>query len=253
MKYLKFLIFLPLLFYGCSSTIDTQNLGAQERFKYAMDLYNSGDYLESIDEFEAIILQFPGNDIVDNAQFYLANARFNRKEYILGASEFSRLIKGMPASPFVPDAQYMLAECYYMLSPYYALDQRYTKKAIEEFQSFIDFFPTDKRVEEAEKKIAEMNDKLAQKTFHSAQIYERMGYYNAAAFYYNIVLEVYHDTQFAPKASYNRIQALLEKGRIADAEKEVDNFLEKFPNDENYDEVQQLKESLKANSNTTVN
>ena len=50
----------------------------------------------------------------------------------------------------------MLGESYYRLSPNFTLDQSYTRSAIKEFQAFIDFFPTDEQVLEAEKKINEL-------------------------------------------------------------------------------------------------
>ena len=83
-------------------------------------------------------------------------SRFKRGELILAAFEFSKLIKNMPVSEFVPQAQFMLAESYYELSPNYTLDQKYTKKAIEEYQAFLDFFPANPSVPEAEKKIREL-------------------------------------------------------------------------------------------------
>ncbi len=252
MKYYIFLIILPLILWGCSSSIETVNLQPEERLKYAIALFEDRTYDVAISEFEAIILQFPGNEVVDDAQFYLGKCRFMRKEYILAASEFSRLIKNMAASSFVPDAQFMLAECYYQLSPQYSLDQRFTKKAIEEYQAFIDFFPLDSRVSEAEKKIAEMNEKLALKVFNSAHIYEKLEYFNAAVSYYNIILETYHDTKFAPLASYNKIKILLDKNRLLEAEKEMNNYLVKFPTDKNYDEVMRLKEELKLSNKTAI-
>ncbi len=252
MKYYIFLIILPLILWGCSSSIETVNLQPEERLKYAITLFEDRTYDVAISEFEAIILQFPGNEVVDDAQFYLGKCRFMRKEYILAASEFSRLIKNMAASSFVPDAQFMLAECYYQLSPQYSLDQRFTKKAIEEYQAFIDFFPLDLRVADAEKKISEMNEKLALKVFNSAHIYEKLEYFNAAVSYYNIILETYHDTKFAPQASYNKIKILLDKNRFLEAEKEMNNYLVKFPTDKNYDEIMKLKEELKLSNKTAV-
>lgn len=241
-------LILPILFlvivFGCSSTKDVSNLPVEERLNYAIKLYNDGDYQQAITQLEAIILQYPGSDVIDDAQFYLAQSRFKRKEYILAASEFSRLIQNIPASPFIPDAQFMLAECYYKLSPNYTLDQRFTSKAIEEYQAFIDFFPSDTRVPEAEKKIKELNEKLAKKIFNSAQIYEKMEYYNAAILYYSQVVETYHDTPYAPKSSYRKIKLLIQKQRTKDAIEEINNFIARYPEDENFTEVKKLKETL---------
>lgn len=244
---MKIILSLPLLFlffYGCSSSIDTTNMGAQDRLNYAIQLYNDEDYLEAITEFQAIILQYPGSAEIDDAQYYLAMSRFKRREMILAAYEFSKLIKNMPASQFVPQAQFMLAESYYELSPNYALDQKYTKKAIEEYQAFLDFFPANQNAAEAERKIRELNSKLALKEYNSAVIYEKLEYYIAAMKYYDLVVETYHDTPYAPMALYNKINILRSRNKNVDALNEVSKFLQRYPNDPRTKEMENLKSSL---------
>ena len=237
--------FLMLLFlWGCSSSVDVTSLTPEERIQYAIKLYNDEDYEDAIREFEAIILQYPGSAIVDDAQYYLAMTRYKRKEYIIAAYEFSKLIKNMPASSFVPDGQYMLAESYYQLSPDFNLDQTYTKKAITEYQAFIDYFPLNEKVHDAEQKINELNTKLAEKEYSIARIYEKMDYYTASLEYYDFVVETYHDTPYGPKALYEKIMLLLERDNEDDALKDMKRFLQLFPNDENTDEIQELKTSL---------
>ena len=164
-KYLIIPGFFLLLIWGCSSTRDIGEMTADERLQYAINLYNDEDYEEAATEFEALLLQYPGSSIVDDAQYYLGMCKYNREEFILAAYEFSKLIKNMPASEFVANSQFMLAECYYELSPNYTLDQKYTVKAIEEYQAFIDFFPLNEKVSESEQKITELNDKLAHKEY----------------------------------------------------------------------------------------
>ena len=244
MKKIVFIIILSLYLWGCSSSVNTVNMTPDERLTYAEGLYKDEDYLDALNEFQSIILQYPGNAVIDDAQYYLAMTRFQRGEYIMAAYEFSKLIKNMPASQYLMDAQYMLAECYYQLSPNYTLDQKYTKKAIEEFQAFIDFFPTNPKVPEAEKKISEMNDKLARKEYNSAGIYEKMDDYAASLIYYSDVIETYHDTKYAPMAMYDKIKILLDKKRNDEALSEMSKFLERYPDNSNADEIRQLKTSL---------
>jgi outer membrane protein assembly factor BamD len=240
------LLLIPFIIAGCSSSFDTTNLSPAERLTYAQELYNDEDYLEAITEFQNIVLQYPGNAVVDDAQYYLGMTRYKRGEYILSAFEFSKLIKTMPASELVPEAQYMLAQSYYELSPVYSLDQTYTRKAIEEFQAFIDFFPANDRVAEAEKKINDLNTKLAEKEFSNAVIYHKMEYYNAALIYYNNVSELYHDTRFAPTALYNRIKLLIQRNRTRDAVTDIDKFLQRYPDSNNVRELQALKGTLES-------
>jgi outer membrane protein assembly factor BamD len=245
MKNLLLLVILTI-FVACSSSIDTSNMAPEDRLAYAIKLYQEEDYEEAVKEFDALILQYPGSSIMDDAQYYLALTRFQREEYILAAYQFSKLIKSMPSSEFLADAQYMLADCYYELSPNFTLDQQYSKKAIEEFQVFIDVFPLNEKVAEAEKKIGELNDKLAMKEYEAAYIYNKMEYYDAALKYYDSVLEIYHDTKYAPLALYNKINILLERKKDSEALTEAQKFLSKYPQHENYSDVEKIKNSLET-------
>jgi outer membrane protein assembly factor BamD len=247
MKKFLLLIFSSLLLWGCSSSVNTSNYTAQQRLDYALKLYHDESYLDAVQEFQAIVLQYPGNSVVDDAQYYLAETRYERHEYILAAYEFSKLIKSMPASEFVPNSQYMLAQCYFELSPDYRLDQQYTKKAISEFQAFIDFFPTSDKVKDAEQKIVELNDKLAHKEFNTAQLYETMDFNKAALMYYTNVVEDYHDTKYAAMAQYNKIKLLIDQDKNSDALEEIATFLDRYPDDQNVKEIEKLKTELQSN------
>jgi outer membrane protein assembly factor BamD len=219
---------------------------ADERLQYALDLYNDEDYEEAATEFEALLLQYPGSSIVDDAQYYLGMCKYQRDEFILAAYEFSKLIKNIPASEFVANAQFMLAESYYELSPNYTLDQKYTVKAIQEYQAFIDFFPLNEKVGVAEQKISELNDKLARKAYSIANIYEKMEYYTASLKYYDSVVEIYHDTQYAPLAMYSKIILLMDREREDEALSEMKKFVRMYPEDQNFQEIDDLKNSLEA-------
>ena len=245
-KYFLLTITFLFLIWGCGSSGDITDLNPDERLKNAINLYNEEDYEEAAIEFEALLLQYPGSSVVDDAQYYFGLCKFQRSEYIISAYEFSKLVKNMPASEFVADGQFMLAECYYELSPNFNLDQKYTKKAIEEYQAFIDFFPLNVKVSEAEKKISELNQKLAQKEYTTAIIYQKLDYYTAAIKYYDAVVETYHDTPYAPKALFGKIQILMDREREDEALSESKKFIRLYPEDENFKQVEKLKNSLEA-------
>lgn len=243
MKKLLFFI-LILIIAGCSGSVDTTTMSAEEHFNYAMELYNDEDFEEVVGEFQTILLQYPGSTVSDDAQYYLAMTYFKREQFLLAAYEFSKLIKDYPASQFLADSQFMLAESYYQLSPPYQLDQAYSKKAIEEFQAFIDVFPTNPKSEEAAKKINEMNNKLAEKLFNSAVIYEKMEYYLAAISYYGKVFEIYHDTKFGPVALYKKINLELLKNKITDVLKDSSDFLRRYAENEYAAEIKKIQDSV---------
>jgi len=233
-----------LLLINCSNSVDTSKYNPEEYYNYLMSLYNDEDYETAVQEFQNFLMQYSGSAYYDDAQFYLAMTYFKRDQYLLAAYEFSKLIRNIPASPFVAESQYMLAECYYQLSPPYQLDQAYSKKAVEEFQAFIDFFPADKRVESATSKIKELNDRMAEKEFQAAVIYEKMEYERAAIKYFSNVAEYYHDTKYAPQALYRKIQLQLKKGMNSEAQNDAAVFLSRYPDDSSAKEIQEIEQRL---------
>lgn len=236
-----------LFIYGCSGSVDTSKLNAEEYYNYILKLYNEGDYEMAVTDFQNFLLQYSGSAFNDDAQYYLAMTYYSRGQYLLAAYEFSKLIRNIPASPFVPESQFMLADSYYQLSPPYQLDQEYTKKAIEEFQAFIDFFPSSAKVEDAEKKIKFLTDKLAEKEYMGAVIYEKMEYERAAIKYYGAVADTYHDTKFAPISLYKKIMIETKKGMNNEALADVSLFLSRYPDDSNVAELKKLEAKLTVN------
>jgi len=244
MKKVLFSLLILLSLWSCSSTVDTTSLTAEEHLQYAQQLLTEGDYEMAVKEYQSILLQYMGNPVNDDAQYFLGITYFKREQYLLAAYEFSKLIRDIPSSEFVQDAQFMLADSYYQQSPNFQLEQSYTKKAVDEFQAFIEFFPTHPKVAEAEKKMHELNNKFAEKEFNSAHIYEKMEYYNAAIKYYTQVYETYHDTEYAPIALYKKIILLVEKERVDESLRSIADYLEKYPNDDKVDELKKIKTEL---------
>ncbi len=245
MRKLLILLTSAVLLISCSSGVDTATMTADEHYEYAKSLYDDEDYLDAITEFQAILLQYPGSKINDDAQFYLGMSYYNEEQYILAAYEFSKLIREIPASPYVSEAQFMLANSYYELSPDYRLDQTYTEKAVKEFQAYIDFFPTSPKVKEAEQKIDELHNKLAHKDFATAVLYEKMDYYFAAIEYFTSVINKYYDTEYAPKALLKRIEVHLRLHDKKNAKKDIKTFLNRYP--DRKDELEKVKDLIKKN------
>jgi outer membrane protein assembly factor BamD len=225
-----FVLLVGLRIAGCGSTEQVTAPTAEERFENATQLFRDEDYLEAIEQFSVITLQHQGSAVADDAQFYLGECRFERHEYILASFEYEQLKRNMPASPLVPEAQYKLALSYYHLAPDPPLDPEYTLKAIDEFQSFVLYYPANERAPQAEEKIRELTNRLAKKDYDTARLYARMGYHRAAIVYYDLVMEKYHDTEFAPLSYLGKVESLIERGRFIEARKEVTKFLSGYPN-----------------------
>jgi len=218
-----------LVISACGGNKARLNMGTEERFAYAMKLFTGKNYFDARTQFRIIILNAPGNTIVDQAQFYLAECHFEMDEFILAKSEYERLLKLYPRSAFLDDAQYKLALCYDRLSPKSDLDQKYTRSAIEEFQRFLEDYPASEYAEEVEKKLFAARAKLAKKEFDTGNLYRKMTLYEAALFSFDDVLNHFYDSRYAEPALFYKGECLFKIDRLDEAKTAFETLLEKFP------------------------
>lgn len=224
------LMFVAVLLAGCGSDEVTTIMSVEDRFARAKAMYENRDLLEAMNEFTVITLQYQGSAVAPDAQFYLGECRFARGEYLLAAFEYSVVKRNYPASPRVADATYKSAMCYYNLSPKSTLDQQYTRKAIDEFQSFVEYYPSNPNAPDADAKIHELTNRLAKKQYDTAVLYTKMEYYRSAMVYFDDVIEKYHDTEFAPLAFIGKVELMMSRNKYREASAEAAKFLEKYPN-----------------------
>lgn len=237
---------------GCKSSDVMQNLSAEERFELGKKAYDEEEYLEAINHFEVVKLQYPGSAVADDAQYFLGECRFKREEFLLAAEEYRALKRNFPASPLLAQAQYMIGLCYYNLAPKSTLDQEYTLRAIDEFQSFIDYYPAQDSVPSAEEKIRELNVRLAKKEYDSAELYMKLEYYKAATIYFSNVIERYHDSPYAERAYVGKIKALIQRSRYKEARQEILKFFERYPASSYIPEVKELDVKVNKELNAMI-
>jgi len=242
--FLALCILSAVILQGCGSSGVTKMMSAEERLEIAKREFDDRDYLEAIKEFEAIKLQFPGSSVADDAQFYLGECRFNKEEYLLAAMEYQELVRTMPASPLLPMAQYKIGLSYYNLAPKSSLDQRYTQRAIDEFQAFIEYFPQHELAQDAANKIRELNGRLARKVFDAAELYMKLEYYKSATLYYTTVIEKFHDTEYAEPALLGRAKSYVERKKYEEALRDLDRFLEKYTSGSLTGEAQSMRRDV---------
>lgn len=225
---------------SCSSTKEIETLPADVRYQRAKALFDDEKYLEAIDEFKIVIVQYQGSEYADDAQFYLAECRFLRGEYILAAAEYDNLIRTMPTSPYVTMCRYKKGLSHYRLAPKSQLDQKYTRLAIDDFQTYIEYAPSDSLVSDAEAKIHELTDRLAKKIFESGKLYYRLEYYRASIAYFNKVISEYNDSQFTDDAMLWKARSLMERKEFDAATTSLMELLTKYPDTELKTDAQQL-------------
>lgn len=218
-----------VLLSGCGKKVKTKDLGPDEYFEYAKAKFDNGKYLTSVTEFTIITLRFSGNPIVDDAQYYLAESHFKQKDYLIAISEYQKLMSDYPQSSYYVLAQFKVALSYYNLSLRPELDQDFTKKALRQFQAFIEENPAHELRENAEKLRLKLREKLAKKRILGATTYRKMGINDAAVIYYDIILSEYYDTAHVEEALYWKGECLFQLKKYTEAQNTFIIFAEKYP------------------------
>ena len=231
-------------FYSCSSTEDLVIQGAGQTFHDGMQMFHDKDYVKARNQFDIVVRQYPASVYADSAQFYLAETYYNQEEYVTAAYEYGNVYKSYPSSRLAPDARFMIAKCYAAQTPRVQLDQQGTTKANDAFQTFIDYYPQSSLVPEAEKQIMELRNRLAEKYYETAELYTTMGYYRAAVVYYDLILEQYHDSDYADKAAIGKVKVLVKRHKDGEAKTALEKFYNSFPNSNLREDADRLARTL---------
>jgi outer membrane protein assembly factor BamD len=239
-----FVILSAVALQSCSSTKEIETLPVEERYAKAKALFDDRNYLDAIEEFKIVIVQYQGSEYADDAQFYLAECRFLRGEYILAAAEYDNLIRTMPTSPYVTLCRYKKGLSHYLLSPKEQLDQKYTKLSIDDFQTYLEYAPNDSMANHAESMIQEMTDKLAKKIFDSGKLYYRLEYYRASIAYFNKVISEFNDSPFTDDAMLWKAKSLRERKDYDAAAASLTELLTKYPQSDLVPEAERLMKEV---------
>jgi outer membrane protein assembly factor BamD len=230
---------LVVLLSACAGSGRVRYDTPQEAYDKGLAEYEAGDFITATEYLQGVFDFGRTHQWAADAQLLLARTYRENEEFLLAANEYTRFMQIYRSDPRVADAEYELAMTYYDRSPNYRLDQTDTERAIVQFQLFIERYGTSPLVEEAQARITELRSKLARKQIHTAQLYERREYYNAAAVSYEAAFDRFYDTEYADDALVGAMNAYYEyavlsirarqKERLEKAEENYERLIQIFP------------------------
>lgn len=203
------------------------------KFKYseAMRYYAEEDYYRAQTIFDQIAPVFRGAEQADTVYFYQAMSYYKQKDYIMAGHYFSTFSNVYGGSPFVEEADYMTAFCFYMNSPRPELDQDYTVQSIQNFHLYTIKYPNSERAVDAKNYIAELQDKLVEKSFISAKLYFDLEAYKASLVALNNSLLEYPDSKHREDIMYMILKSsymLADKSIVAKKKQRFQDTVDEF-------------------------
>ena len=209
------------------------------RYKKAIEYYEIGQYSRASILFSDVIQIYRGTSKAEDVYFYYAKSLFELGDYLNSGIWFRTLIRENPRSKHGEESQFMVGYCYYKDSPKPRLDQTVTQKAIDALQLYVNIFPNSERLDESNRLIAELRDKLVYKTYLTGILYYDMKNYSAATIALTNSLKKFPDTKYREELSFKLLESKynlalysnLDKKelRLSDALDEYYAFVDEFP------------------------
>lgn len=187
---------------GCTKQTIKLGMSAREIYHLSKEAFEQENYDLAVDGFKKLVFEFPGSELIDESQFFLAESYLGRGDYEDAIVEYRFLMDNFPESPYVDDGNYKLGLAYFKTSPPYYLEQRRTKDALNIINGFIISFPESKYVEKAKEIRNKCLDRLARKELQNGRLYLKLGHMESAEIYLKYLLENYSSSIYVEEARF---------------------------------------------------
>ena len=232
-----FVIAALLVLIGCAGSGRVRYDSPQEAYEKGKELYERGKYDRAVEYLQGAFDFGRAHEVAADAQLLLARSFAANTEYLLAANEYNRFIQIYRTDERVPLAEFENVMTYYHRSPQYELDQTETENAVQQFQLFIDRYPEDEHVPQAEAMIDELREKLARKDYQTAGLYERRELFEAAGITYERVFDGFPDTVWADDALVGAMRVFSEYASRSIVPRQAERYQRAV---DNYDRLVQL-------------
>ena len=173
-----------------------------------MRLSEKKRFEEAIECLEIFKSRYPQTVHSREAELAIADNYFNNKEYLLAAETYHTFIKLHPGSPRSDYAYYRVGLSYLKESPKAIdRDQQYLDEAIYYLRIAVGSFPDSPYHEAAVHDLKDARNRVARRNYYIGNFYYRSGEYKSAVPRFIDVVNIYPDTDVAPKALYKLVIA----------------------------------------------
>lgn len=204
MKKSLFYISILVLLVSCRSEFQrlARSTDYNEKYEGALRYYEQEDYYHAMQLFEDLVTVYRGTDKAEKITWFLADCYFKEHDFVSSGYYYGTFVSTFPSSERNSDAQYYCALSYYNESPNSLLDQKYTYQAIEQFQMYVNKYPTGSRLDDCNARMTELRKKLEKKAFDNAKLYYSTENYKAAIIALKNCLTDFPDTDYREEILY---------------------------------------------------
>jgi outer membrane protein assembly factor BamD len=218
---------------GCSTTAIDNDSPPEAQYAEGERLFGKDRYLEAIERFRILKSRYPYSKYAALATLKIGDVHFKDEAFLEAAAAYKIFRELYPKHELAAYALFRIGESYYNQMPSTTdRDLDPALSAIEAYHSLLNDYPGSPQKADAEKRVAELREKLADKETYVGDFYFKRDLYQAAAGRYQYLIEQYPEYKQAERAMYRLAYSYERLGEYAKANQALDRLESKFPKDE---------------------
>jgi outer membrane protein assembly factor BamD len=224
-----FLLLSVTLLVGCGGGDRYAGMDADALFRIAENEMAEGNWANAVETLERLNVSFGDDPRIPEVRLLLAQAYFEDGEYLTARAEYQRFRDRFVGHPRVAEAA--LGECRSLaeLAPHPQRDQTHTQEALTTCANVtVDYAGRPEAAQAAELATA-LRFTMAEKEYLNGNHYFRRRQYDPAIKYFQFVVDLYPDTEFAPRALLGIYRSNVEIGYDDLAEEASERLLRDYP------------------------
>ena len=219
------------------------------KYQAALRYFNEQQYMRAQTLLDDVAVYYKGTERSEDVVCYLARCYIGNKDYATAAEYYEAYARNYPKGKYIVEARYQIGHCYYMDAPDARLDQDITRKAIQWLTQFVELFPESPYAQDAYKQIDELNDRLAEKEYYSANLYYNLGTYLgnnylSAEIVAKNAIKKYPGNKYTEELSWIILQSDKKKDRARATEDEYYNFVTDYPSSKHRQAADRIKKDV---------
>lgn len=201
---------------ACGGRVPFQGMTADEIYNEGLEKFRNEKWKDAIQAFDRAVLT-PGLAQAPEARLYLGHANFRQGRFIQASAEYQRVLDRFGGDTVAAHGALGVCRSTAELAMIPQRDQSFTRQARSACtQVARDYAGTLLALQAAEIR-QDMHDRLAEADYLVGLHYFKRQGYDSANEYFQIVIDEYPDSEWAPWAMYKMIQAFEKIGYASDA------------------------------------
>lgn len=209
-----------------------QGVEPDRLFEIARTEFEDGDHGNAIEALDRLLVAHGDWPRVPEARLMLGDIYYDRGDYLTARAEYGRFLDRYGGHPAAADAGLGVCRSLAALAPRPQRDQGYTQEAISACRNVVIDFAGREQAAQAAAVANELRVTLAEKEYLTADFYFRRNMFDSAIKYFEFVVNLYPESEYAPMALLGIYHSNSAIGYDDLAEEARDRLLLEYPDSE---------------------